>query len=87
MALTKNENIQGTSNQCAMLDEVFRAIGKTWTIMDQINKTDINEISISYVTKKINLISQWVVFLSRKIYFTDIHIKVFLGCDYFVENE
>ena len=50
--LNENENTQATSYQCAMSDEVFRAIGKTWKHMDQINKTDINEISISYVNEK-----------------------------------
>ena len=46
--------------------------------MDQINKTDINDISISYVHKKINLISQWVVYISImrfsscKVCFSDI---------------
>ena len=32
-----------------MSDEVFRAIGKKLNNMDQINKTDISDISISYV--------------------------------------
>ena len=33
-------------------DEVFRAIGKKLNNMDQINKTDISNISISYVHEK-----------------------------------
>ena len=44
---------------CFMSDQVFRAIGKkVKRNMDHINKTDINDISISYVHKKINLISK-----------------------------
>ena len=38
--------------------------------MDQINKTDTNDISMSFVhEKKINLISQWVaLFLDYEIF-------------------
>ena len=52
--LTKNENIQATSDQCATCQMKSSELqGKVHDIMDQINKTDINDISISYVHEKI----------------------------------
>ena len=49
--LAKNDNIHATSDQCAVSDEVFRAMGKKSKKkknMDQINKTDTNDISSSF---------------------------------------
>ena len=47
--LAKNENIHATSDQCAVSDEVFRAMGKkVKKNMDQIIKTDTNDISSSF---------------------------------------
>ena len=47
--LSKNENIHATPDQCAVSDEVFRAMGKSIKKnLDQINKTDTNDISSSF---------------------------------------
>ena len=48
-SLTKNENIQATTDQWATCQmKSSEPLGKGWKNMDQINKTDISDI-ISYV--------------------------------------
>ena len=46
-----------TLDQCAGSDEVFRAIGKSKNRMDQIDKTNINDKSSSYVIIYFQLIT------------------------------
>ena len=54
--LTKNKKMS-TLDQCAGSDEIFRAISKSKNNMDQIDKTNINDKSSSYVKIYIQLIN------------------------------
>ena len=52
VVLNKNENIQATTDQWATCQmKSSEPLGKGWKNMDQINKTDINDI-ISYIHEK-----------------------------------
>ena len=49
-----------TQDQCAGSDEVFKAIGKNKNNMDQIDKTNINDTSSSYVKINFQLITYFI---------------------------
>ena len=53
LGLTKNENIQATSDQCATCQmKSSEPLGKKYKNMDQMNKTNINDTNLSYVHEK-----------------------------------
>ena len=81
-------------DQCAGSDEVFRAIGKSKDIMDQIDKTSINDKSSSYVKIYFQLITSFLKDLHLCRIWDFCHAKSFytlrngyLGWDDIVENQ
>ena len=95
MVLKKDENIQVTSDQCSVFDEVFRAIGKREKIRTRLIKLTLIISAVDLFVEKSNQflnelhLPRFWDFLSCKICFNDILFiwKLLLEWADIIDNE